>query len=85
MIHAISRDLASFPRECIFCQLDVDLMPSLMSDGAGGEDDADVPADVDDVVRLVPDDKSARMALSLAQFPLGLLKIPCVYGSGRHL
>ena len=57
IIHAVSRDLASFPHECIFCQLDYDTPMEVEGDEA--QEDG-VQEEVDDVVRFVPADKASR-------------------------
>lgn len=62
MMHAVSRDTSSFPKHCIYIQID-DGSEDMQQGGSGddeedGEQDADVPAEV----RLVPEDtaKSER-------------------------
>lgn len=56
-LHAISRDLTSFPQECLFVQVD----GKLLGQDADGESDSSSEGDDDDMptteVRFVPEDK----------------------------
>uniref|UniRef100_A0A7S3R6W3 Methylosome subunit pICln n=1 Tax=Dunaliella tertiolecta TaxID=3047 RepID=A0A7S3R6W3_DUNTE len=58
MMHAVSRDTSSFPKPCIYIQLDDGSEDMQQDEGSEEEEDGGPDADVAAEVRLVPQDSS---------------------------
>ncbi|KAK6632257.1 hypothetical protein RUM44_007298 [Polyplax serrata] len=61
-LHAISRDITAFPRECIFMMLDTDFNGE-RENNSSGDDDEQLDEPLSTEMRLVPDDKGMLDAM----------------------
>lgn len=55
MMHAVSRDTSTFPRQCIYIQID-DGSEDMRQGGEESEEESEPDAEVSAEVRLVPQD-----------------------------